>query len=62
MHLMGLPQEPRHLFVANEEGVISPHWSIHAGAGTGEYTFICSAAASNVDYADTEFRQQKDMC
>ena len=32
VHLMGRPDETRHLIVANEQAVISPSWSIHSGA------------------------------
>ena len=35
IHLMGPPQETRHLVIADKQVVISPGWSIHAGAGTG---------------------------
>lgn len=61
LHLMGEPQESRHLFIGNEEGAISPSWSIHSGAGIGEYTFIWAMAGDNVDYTDMEFIQPKDM-
>ena len=57
LHLMGEPQETRHLFIANEEGAISPPWSVHSGAGIGTYTFIWAMAGDNVDYTDMEFVQ-----
>ena len=40
IHLMGRPEETRHLVVADGDGVLSPAWSIHMGAGTGPYAFV----------------------
>jgi 4-deoxy-L-threo-5-hexosulose-uronate ketol-isomerase len=54
MHLMGEPQETRHLIVANEEAAISPPWSIHCGAGTASYSFVWAMAGDNVDYRDVD--------
>lgn len=61
VHLMGEPAETRHVIVANENAVISPPWSIHAGMGTSAYTFVWAMAGENTDYADCEWQQITEL-
>lgn len=60
-HFMGEPQETRHLFVQNEEAVLSPSWSIHSGCGQGNYKFIWGMAGENQRFDDMDAVQPKDL-
>jgi 4-deoxy-L-threo-5-hexosulose-uronate ketol-isomerase len=60
-HLVGEPEETRHVVMRDREAVISPSWSIHSGMGTGSYTFVWAMAGENQTFTDMDAVPMKSL-
>lgn len=53
-HMMGEPDQTRHLVVRDRQVVLSPGWSIHSGCGTRNYTFCWAMGGENQVFSDMQ--------
>jgi 4-deoxy-L-threo-5-hexosulose-uronate ketol-isomerase len=53
-HMLGEPDETRHIIVKEKQVVLSPEWSIHAGVGTGAYKFVWAMGGENQVFDDMD--------
>ncbi|GAB3929090.1 5-dehydro-4-deoxy-D-glucuronate isomerase [Kribbella albertanoniae] len=61
VHLLGEPDETRHLLVADRQAIISPSWSIHSGVGTSSYSFVWAMAGENQAFTDMDGVDVRDL-
>ncbi|MBN1795530.1 MAG: 5-dehydro-4-deoxy-D-glucuronate isomerase [Sedimentisphaerales bacterium] len=60
-HLMGKPDETRHIVTASGQAIISPSWSIHSGVGTEAYCFCWGMGGENQAFDDMDHLSINDL-
>ena len=60
-HLIGKPEETRHIVVANGQAIISPSWSLHSGVGTQAYAFCWGMGGENQAFDDMDHLKIGDL-
>jgi len=61
VHLIGKPNETKHIIVRDGEAVLSTSWSLHSGAGTNNYSFIWAMGGENQEFDDMDWISMKDL-
>jgi len=54
LHLLGAPDETRHIVLREKQVVLSPPWSIHSGVGSGSYRFVWAMGGENQVFDDMD--------
>lgn len=61
VHLLGDPQETRHIIIRDKQAVLSSSWSMHSGVGTQNYSFIWAMGGENQAFDDMDWIVMKDL-
>jgi 4-deoxy-L-threo-5-hexosulose-uronate ketol-isomerase len=54
LHMLGEAEETRHIVIRDKQAVLSTSWSMHAGAGTQNYSFIWAMGGENQAFDDMD--------
>jgi 4-deoxy-L-threo-5-hexosulose-uronate ketol-isomerase len=54
LHLLGAPDETRHVVIREKQTVLAPPWSIHSGVGSGAYRFVWAMGGENQVFEDMD--------
>jgi 4-deoxy-L-threo-5-hexosulose-uronate ketol-isomerase len=55
VHMLGEAEETRHIIMRDKQAVLSASWSMHAGAGTQNYSFIWAMGGENQAFDDMDW-------
>lgn len=61
MHIFGEPTETRHMVIRDKQAALSPSWSMHAGCGTQNYSFIWAMGGENQAFDDMDAIPMTDL-
>jgi len=61
VHICGEPVETKHIIVRNQQAVLSASWSIHAGCGSQNYSFIWAMGGENQVFDDMDAIEMKNL-
>ena len=61
VHILGEPNETRHIIIRDRQAVLSSSWSMHAGCGTQNYSFVWAMGGENQVFDDIDTVDMKNI-